>query len=360
VKDLPDHAPARRVITLIVTTSFEAVLADDALYRKIEPAVMADVLKRFADIDKKLDQLNETVRLFYLRAENAAERRHAKMMAAIAREKGVEPKHLAVLFEAVGHEQNLSLDAYESAIRTAVETLLKRARDPIAPSNDAPAVEAAIAAAREQLSRLDSVGAIETLRAARRRQQDAQAELKRGEARLAGEEGDILAAAYRRSEAIVAYQTAIDLDPDRLQAYCNIGTVHATEGRRVDAMAAFERFREAAHRLGDERETYVSLIEIGDLRVAEGDRPGALDAYQKGLEIGKTLAARDPANAGWQRDLIISNVKLAEMKDDSVSRYSEALRIANALQSSTRHAPVNSPMVDELARLLAAAKAARP
>jgi hypothetical protein len=45
--------------------------------------------------------------------------------------------------------------------------------------------------------------------------------------------------------------------------------------------------------------------------VAQGDGPGGLAAYRKGLTIAEALAARDPANTQWQRDLSYSFTKLA-------------------------------------------------
>jgi hypothetical protein len=44
--------------------------------------------------------------------------------------------------------------------------------------------------------------------------------------------------------------------------------------------------------------------------VAEGDGPGALAAYQAGLAIAAGLAKRDPANTGWQVDVVVSCAKL--------------------------------------------------
>jgi hypothetical protein len=53
----------------------------------------------------------------------------------------------------------------------------------------------------------------------------------------------------------------------------------------------------------------VSHNRIGDVLVAQGDGPGALAAYRKGLDIAEALAARDPANTEWQRDLSVSHEK---------------------------------------------------
>ncbi len=77
------------------------------------------------------------------------------------------------------------------------------------------------------------------------------------------------------------------------------------------------------------------------MRVAEGDRAGALQAYEESLEIARRLAAADPGNAGWARDLIVSNVKLRRWP--ITAPWYEALRgglaIAEDLAKSGRLAP---------------------
>ena len=92
---------------------------------------------------------------------------------------------------------------------------------------------------------------------------------------------------------------------------------------------------------------------------------GALEAYQDSLAIAQKLAAQDPGNAAWQRDLIVSNVKLAEVaeaKDGEESEakrhYRAALDIAIALRDSGRLAPVDIWMVSDLEARLARVSAA--
>ena len=45
---------------------------------------------------------------------------------------------------------------------------------------------------------------------------------------------------------------------------------------------------------------------IGDVQVAQGDLAGALKSYRDSLAITDRLAQSDPGNAGWQRDLSVS------------------------------------------------------
>jgi Flp pilus assembly protein TadD len=47
--------------------------------------------------------------------------------------------------------------------------------------------------------------------------------------------------------------------------------------------------------------------------LAQGDLAGARDSYQQDLKIAEKLAAGDPTNARWQRDLVVSHAKLGQI-----------------------------------------------
>jgi tetratricopeptide (TPR) repeat protein len=73
---------------------------------------------------------------------------------------------------------------------------------------------------------------------------------------------------------------------------------------------------------------------------AYGDLPVALTAYRAGLAVRERLAAADPRNAEWQRDLSVSqnrvgNVLSAQGRlDDALSAYHACLAIAERLVAS--------------------------
>ena len=50
------------------------------------------------------------------------------------------------------------------------------------------------------------------------------------------------------------------------------------------------------------------------MRVAEGDRAGARNAYEESLEIQRRLAGADPGNAEWARDLSLSLVRIGDVR----------------------------------------------
>ena len=56
-----------------------------------------------------------------------------------------------------------------------------------------------------------------------------------------------------------------------------------------------------------QRDLSVSHDKLGDVAVAAGDLAAARDHYQASLDIAHRLAAADPANTEWQRDLSISH-----------------------------------------------------
>ncbi len=62
------------------------------------------------------------------------------------------------------------------------------------------------------------------------------------------------------------------------------------------------------------RDVSVSLDKVGDVRVAQGDLPGALEAYEESLRIRRALAARDTGNAGWARDVSVSLSKVGDVR----------------------------------------------
>ena len=75
---------------------------------------------------------------------------------------------------------------------------------------------------------------------------------------------------------------------------------------------------------GDGESLSISFNKLGGLAVAQGDLPAAARLFGECNKILERLAASDPDNAGWQRDLSYSCTVIAEvfMKQE---RWSEAL-----------------------------------
>ena len=119
-------------------------------------------------------------------------------------------------------------------------------------------------------------------------------------------------------------------------------------GDRAGALAAYEESLAIRRKLaasdpgnaGWQRDLSVSLNKVGDVRLAAGDRAGALSAYEESLAIRRKLAASDPGNAGWQRDLSVSLDKVGDVRlaagdrAGALSAYEESLAIRRKLAAA--------------------------
>ncbi|MBV1696385.1 MAG: tetratricopeptide repeat protein [Hyphomicrobiales bacterium] len=113
--------------------------------------------------------------------------------------------------------------------------------------------------------------------------------------------------------AAALYDKASELDDTDVWTFINLGDQHVAAGDLNAAMRAFERARALSEESKNERDLSVSHDRIGDVLVAQGRLPAALDAYRASLAIAERLAAADPGNAGWQRDLSVSHNKIGDV-----------------------------------------------
>jgi tetratricopeptide (TPR) repeat protein len=61
---------------------------------------------------------------------------------------------------------------------------------------------------------------------------------------------------------------------------------------------------------GWQRDLSVSHIKVGDVLADQGNLTDALKSYREGLDIAERLANGDPGNMGWQRDLAVANERV--------------------------------------------------
>ena len=93
------------------------------------------------------------------------------------------------------------------------------------------------------------------------------------------------------------------------------------DARLAVRQALLEPVRAAMERLasqdpgnaGWQRDLSVSQEKVGDVRWAQGDLPGALSIYEASLTVRERLASQEPGNAGWQRDLSVSYAKIGSV-----------------------------------------------
>jgi hypothetical protein len=125
--------------------------------------------------------------------------------------------------------------------------------------------------------------------------------------------------------------------------------VLVAQGDGPGALAAYQAGLEIAEGLAKrdpantqwQRDLSVSHDRIGDVLVAQGDGPGALAAYQAALVIREGLAKRDPANTLWQVDMAVSCAKLGNLDSllsiqERQEYLSRGLNLLTALKLSGR------------------------
>ena len=85
-------------------------------------------------------------------------------------------------------------------------------------------------------------------------------------------------------------------------------------------MTALERARRLVELKPEEprwqRNLALCLERTGNLKRARGDLDGAQADYQRPQLIRERLAASDPGNAGWQRDLAVSYYMLGALAEE--------------------------------------------
>jgi hypothetical protein len=82
------------------------------------------------------------------------------------------------------------------------------------------------------------------------------------------------------------------------------------------------------------------------VRVAQGDLPAALTAFEASLVIAERLAGRDPANTQWQRDLSVSHNKIGGVRvaqgdlPAALTAFEASLALPSAWRARPSHYPV--------------------
>jgi len=117
-------------------------------------------------------------------------------------------------------------------------------------------------------------------------------------------------APFAPSKAMDAYREAVDLDPTDLWSWIELGRLRMHYGSLADTRACFES---ALQRVADEWDRMVLHNEFGNVLMAEGQLRDAQREYAAGLAIIDQLAAQEPDNVEWQRDLSVNHEKLGNV-----------------------------------------------
>ena len=258
-----------------------------------------------------------------------------------AESKGIDSATLQSILDAIGLGE-VPIAEIPTRLRQFVDEARTHAAEPVRPSNDGADIEAVIGASRDKLRNLDIGGARDLLQTKILDEQEARTRrlvpLLREKAWL-----ERLATDYDAAKSSLAELTA--LAPDDFWAWIELGDLWRTIGSLDDAARAYRAAEAAVRRTGTERDLLVSQERIGNVLVAQGDRDGALKAYQAGLAIAETLARRDPANTEWQRDLSVSQNKIGDVlvaqgdRAGALKAYQAGLAIRETL---ARRDPANT------------------
>jgi hypothetical protein len=102
--------------------------------------------------------------------------------------------------------------------------------------------------------------------------------------------------------------------------------------------------RELGLRRGGPKATVA--LGVGSVQRARGNLDAALKAYQDGLAIRQKLAAQDPSNSEWQRDVWVSMWRLAAIDGGGVS-WTEVLERMEAMKARGVLLPTDEPFLEQ-------------
>lgn len=142
------------------------------------------------------------------------------------------------------------------------------------------------------------------------------------------------------AQVIARYEEVTRLDPGMHWDWVDLGRLYRDIGNLPAALRAAQAAKDTAV---DDRDRSVGHSAVGDALVAQGDGPGALTAYRKGLAIREALAARDRSNIQWQIDVAISFSKLGTHTGIALTQRRDylqrGLQIQHELKASGRLPP---------------------
>jgi tetratricopeptide (TPR) repeat protein len=156
---------------------------------------------------------------------------------------------------------------------------------------------------------------------------------------------DAAQAAYAR---VIAMAKPGSNDDALIWAQFGTGNIQQQRGNLGAALTTYQGAQATIHRLiqsdpgnaGWQRDLSVSDNRVGDVQVAQGDLAAALKSYRDGLAIVERLAQSDPGNAGWQRDLSLSDNKVGDVQvaqgdlAAALKSYRDGLAITERLAQS--------------------------
>lgn len=129
----------------------------------------------------------------------------------------------------------------------------------------------------------------------------------------------------------------------RADTHYAIGLLAWRLSRREEAMPHYARHNELLDELRaespDDSDIRINLghglLNLGELRVLTGDRPGALDAFQQCLEVRRTLVESGLNGPGRLMELAWAEARLAQFGDEPMQRWRQVETLLTRADAST-------------------------
>ena len=188
--------------------------------------------------------------------------------------------------------------------------------------------QAALAAAERDRAQVEQARAEYNLAAAARAANGLVFDLAQGLRDVAGVPVATIRLILTRADRLLADLAPGDDAPAELRrtrsaALNEFVTTYLDQGDVAAAQAAAEQSRDIMEKLAAsdptntdwQRQLSVGWEKLGGVREAQGDLAGALEAYTQSQTIRARLAASDPGNASWQRNLSVSWERLGGVRE---------------------------------------------
>ena len=243
------------------------------------------------------------------------------------------------------HEQRIG--ELEAELQATRESALSR----VLADAEQPQADDLAQRARTALLKGETSLAEELLREQEDRAANAAGENRREAATLARQIASLAVGRDNRA-ALAALERAAGYLPTDFWTQIELGDARALDGQSNDAQVSYR----AAHTIAEtlaardpantqwQRDLSVCHNKIGDVLLLQGDGPRALASFLQGHAIAAALADHDPANTGWQRGLSVSYERIGEIllaqgdRAGAFDAFHHNLAIAAALAD---HAPAN-------------------
>jgi len=152
--------------------------------------------------------------------------------------------------------------------------------------------------------------------------------------------------AFDTGAVIVRFEEVVRLDRSDYNDWFQLVQLYRAAGRNADALTAAEQLEALAR---DDWGRASALILSADLLLSQGDRRGALDRYERSLDLFDGLAAADPASTDLARAVSVSLERIGDVLLDEDDLVGALARFERSLENSERLAAAD-PASPDLAR----------